>query len=86
MIKKLVIFAILYILSFILMTFILFGWNAFGGHQTTNLLQKIITFFYSFPGRMKIFSDFDIIFVLMINTAFWSLISYLLLLTWYKLK
>ena len=86
MIKKAVIFSIVYFLLNIVLALVLFSWNSFGGSNSTNLIQKAITFFFSFPGDLNILKTESVFLFLLINTFFWSIIFYLCILFFDKLK
>ena len=84
--KKVLIFGIIYLLLFILMSFLIFSWNAFGGSHSTNFIQKVITFFFTFSSYLSILGITNICLFPLINTLFWTVIFYLCLLLFYKLK
>jgi hypothetical protein len=66
--------------------FLIFSWNAFGGSRSTNLLQKAITFFFSFPGSLEIFKGTHVVIALFINAIFWSMIFLIILYITNKLR
>jgi len=84
--KKVLLFGIIYLVLFILMSFLIFSWNAFGGSQSTNFIEKLVTFFFSFPSHLNILGIKTICMFPLINTLFWTGIFYLCLLLFYKLK
>ena len=85
MIKKTLIFAGVYILLNLILVFVLFSWNSFGGSKSTNYLQKAITFMFTFPGSLLVFKSYNGILLLLINAIFWSFIFYLTMLIFYKI-
>jgi len=84
--KKVLIFGIIYLVLFILMSLLIFSWNAFGGSKSTNFIQKAITFFFAFPSYLNILGIKNICLFPLINTLFWTAIFYLCLLLFYKLN
>lgn len=72
MIKKTVIFIIVYIILSILLAFVIFGWNAFGGSNSTNFVQKAITFFFTFPAYLKLFEKGGLFTTLFVNAFFFG--------------
>jgi len=83
MIKKTVIFSIVYFLLNIFLALVLFSWNSFGGSNSTNLIQKAFIFFFSFPGNL--ISE-SVLLYLLINTFFWTTLFCLCLLLFNKRK
>ena len=86
MIKKVLIFGVVYLILNVLSVFLIFSWNAFGGSRSTNFLQKAITFFFSFPGSLDIFKQTHVIIALLINAIFWSAIFFAILFITNKLR
>lgn len=86
MIKRTIIFGAVYLVLNLLTVFILISWNSFGGSNSTNLFQKAITFFFTFPGSIELFKEFNAFILIMLNTIFWSFIFYILLFLWQKMS
>lgn len=77
--KKIILFGIFYVVLFIPMSFLIFSWNAFGGSNNINLLQKIAVFFFTFPGNLTMFSEEYFFIYPIINVSFWGFIFYVIL-------
>ncbi len=86
MIKRTIIFGVVYLVLNLLTIFILISWNSFGGSNSTNLFQKAITFFFTFPGSIELFKECNAFILMMLNTVFWCLIFYVILLLWLKIR
>lgn len=84
--KKLLIFCIAYIVIYIPLSFLIFSWNAFGGSNNTNLFQKTITFFFTFPSSLVLLKTIDVLLFPFIDAVFWTIIFYLCLLLFYQFK
>jgi hypothetical protein len=77
--KKTLYFSIIYFILDILSVLLIFAWTSYGGRDSMNLLQKIVSVLFSFPGLELNLNDSSLILYLLVNTAFWTLIFYALL-------
>ena len=65
-------FFIFYLLVYFPIGLLLYAWTSFGGWNSMNLIQKSIYYFFNFPIKN---SNIDcILFSILINAFFWSLI------------
>lgn len=79
MVKKTLIFAVIYVVLSIVGIIFIFAWNSFGGSNSTNYFQKAVTFFFSFPANTLGLNQLHFVFQLLINATFWSLVFFIIL-------
>lgn len=85
-IKKALIFSIIYFVVNVMTILILFAWTSFGGRESMNLFQKIIGVFFSFPGLELGLNKNHFFIYLLVNTVFWSIMFYSVLLLIEKIR
>ncbi|MEM9859203.1 MAG: hypothetical protein AAF843_17720 [Bacteroidota bacterium] len=85
-IKRTLIFSIVYFVFNVLTILLLFAWTSFGGRESMNLFQKIITVFFSFPGLELGLNQSNFFLYLLVNTIFWSTVFYVVLVLIKKIR
>jgi hypothetical protein len=84
--KSIIIFAISYIFLEFTTIFLIFSWNSFGGTNDINILQKVITFVFSFPSIWVLRNCENILLYITLNTLFWTGIFAALYISYNKLR
>jgi|GEM_PF-4848474 len=72
--KKLIgIFFAVYIILYVVSILPIFAWNSFGGSNSTNTIQKVITVFFKFPVRYYYHGELNVFLAAFVNALFWSI-------------
>jgi len=82
--KYTIFFFISYFFLSISLTFLLFSWMSFGGNKNLNFFQNIIIFCFSFPSNYLHIKNY--LLNVLIDSAFWSAIFYIIIKAFNKIK